>query len=139
MNPYELKQRQLDLINATNPAPDDYHTWIRSIDDILTFEEAVIECLEYDMGTVESDDLLDLLEDRTLICPDFDGNDAAAALDSGYVIVYSSYPIEDGVFVSTSYRIASDYAGSRGVYELEVALENVAWIDVTEGQYAKVQ
>lgn len=138
MDTYELKQRQLDIINATNPAPDDYHTWIRSIDDILTFEEAVIECLEYDMGPVNPNDLSEALEDCSLICPDFDGNDAAAALDSRYVNVYSSYPIEDGVFVSTSYRIASDYAGGGGVYELEVALEDVAWIDVSEGQYAKV-
>ena len=138
MDTYTLKQRQLDIINACNPAPDDYHTWIRSIDDILTFEEAVIECLEYEMGSVDPENLVEAVENCSLICPDFDGNDAADALESGYVNVYSSYPIEDGVFVSTSYRIASDYAGGGGVYELEEALEDVAWIDVSEGQYTKV-
>lgn len=28
------KKQQLQIINDTNPAPDDYHTWVRSTDDI---------------------------------------------------------------------------------------------------------
>lgn len=34
------KQLQYAIIQSTNPAPDDYHTWMRTIKDILTFEEA---------------------------------------------------------------------------------------------------
>ncbi len=33
------KQKQLDIILSTNPACDDLHTWIRTIEDILTFDE----------------------------------------------------------------------------------------------------
>ena len=35
----DYKEKQLNIILATNPAEDDLHTWIRTIEDILTFEE----------------------------------------------------------------------------------------------------
>ena len=38
---FSLKQKQLDIILKNNPVEDDYHTWIRSIDDIKTLEEAL--------------------------------------------------------------------------------------------------
>lgn len=46
---FSLKQKQLEIIQNTNPAEDIYHTWVRSIDDIKTFEEALndIDYKEY--------------------------------------------------------------------------------------------
>lgn len=35
------KQKQLDVIKKNNPAEDDVHTWIRSVDDIKTFQETL--------------------------------------------------------------------------------------------------
>ena len=35
----ELKQKQLETILTFNPMTDDYHTGIRTIDDIHTFQE----------------------------------------------------------------------------------------------------
>lgn len=115
-----LKQKQLEIIQKENPMTDDYHTGIRTIDDIKTFDETI-------------DD------DESFVWGDFSQEDAKKALEKGEVTVYSSYPIEQGVFVSTSKNQARDYAGSGKVYSKTVPLNEVAWINGDEGQYAKVE
>ncbi len=60
------------------------------------------------------------------------------ALNSGKIMVYSSYPIEQGIFVSPSKMEAESYSGTGKVYSKEVNLTDIAWIDPTQGQYAKV-
>lgn len=119
-----LKSKQLEVINKNNAAPDDYHTWIRSKDDIKTFDEAFFEEGEY-----------------SGFDPDFTENMAKESKKTGKVTVYSSYPIEDGVFVSPSKLEASQYAGGdeNKLYSKEVNINDVAWIDGAEGQYAKVE
>lgn len=119
-----LKSKQLEVINKNNAAPDDYHTWIRSEDDIKTFDEAFFEEREY-----------------SGFDPDFTENMAKESKKTGKVTVYSSYPIEDGVFVSPSKLEASQYAGGdeNKLYSKEVNINDVAWIDGAEGQYAKVE
>lgn len=54
------------------------------------------------------------------------------------ITIYSSKPIENGVFVSTSRVQAQEYAGGKGakVYERTVPLDYVAWISGDEGQFA---
>lgn len=37
------KEKQLQIILENNPVEDDVHTWVRNVDDIKTFEEAVEE------------------------------------------------------------------------------------------------
>ena len=120
--PENYKQQQLDIINKENPMTDDYHTGIRDVKDIQTYQEAV-----------NNDDSLD-----TGITPDFTGKDIQKALDTGKITVYSSYPIEQGVFVTPSKMEAQNYAGNNQVYSKEVNLNDVAWIDSLQGQYAKV-
>ena len=51
--------------------------------------------------------------------------------------MYSSYPIKNGTFVTPSKMEAMSYAGSNKVYSKVVSLDDVAWIDPTQGQYAK--
>ncbi len=114
-----LKKKQLEIIQKENPAPDDYHTWIRSQDDIKTFDEVI-------------DD------DESFVWGDFSKEDAKRALENGYITIYSSQPIKNGVFVSTSKNQASDYAGGRKIYQKQVPLQEVAWINGDEGQYAKL-
>lgn len=118
------KQQQLDIINKNNPADDDMHTWIRSTDDIKNFEEAFFEDGEY-----------------SGLDPDFTEKMANKAKETGKITVYSSYPIEQGVFVSPSVMEASQYAGgdSNKLYSKEVNINDIAWIDGAEGQYAKVE
>ena len=121
----ENKQKQLDIINATNPMWDDYHTGIRTIDDIRTWEE-VLELNDESEGQ--------------FVWGDFSRADAEQALKDGTITVYSSYPIKNGVFVSTSYIQAQEYAGGKNgkVYSKTIPLTNVAWINGDEGQYAEV-
>ena len=52
-------------------------------------------------------------------------------------MVYSSHPIKNGTFVTPSKMEAMSYASSDKVYSKVVSLYDVAWIDPTQGQYAK--
>ena len=98
---------------------DDYHVGIRDADDIKTFEEAMKDSESFFYG-------------------DFSLKDARKALKEGKVTVYSSKPIEQGGFVSTSKNMAKDYAGGGEVYSRRVDIDDIAWINGDEGQYAKV-
>ena len=113
------KEMQLDIILDTNPMLDDYHVGIRTIDDVKTFEEVASDG---DFGSYG----------------DFSHEQVKTALSTGRITVYSSKPIEQGNFVSTSYRMAKEYAGDDKVYSRTVPLSDVAWINGDEGQYAKV-
>jgi hypothetical protein len=118
------KNKQLEKINETNPAPNDYNTWIRKVEDIKTAEEA-----------------FKVAKDEGAMYPDFTEEQMQEALDSGEVTVYSSMPIKDGIFVSPSKMNAQEYSGGKGgkLYSKKVKLDDVAWIDEGEGQYASVK
>ena len=121
-----LKQQQLDIILNSNPAGNETATWIRKIDDIKTFEE-----------TLQDSDW-EGWEDSGFD-PDYTADMVREALDTGKIKVYSSYPIEQGIFVTPSKMEAESYSGTGKVYSKEISLEDVAWIDPTQGQYAKVE
>ena len=126
-NEIQDKKMQLSIILSSNPADDgnlSMHTWIRSIGDIHTFKEAMVE-----NGFTEDDDFT----------PDFKADDVRKALRSGYVTVYSSHRIKNGEFVTPSRMEAQNYAGSGRVYSLKVRLTDVAWIDNLQGQYARTR
>lgn len=116
-----LKERQMQVIQENNPAEDDYHTWIRSVEEIKTLQEALTdpEWAEYDEFN-----------------PDYSRAMAEEALESGEIEVFSSYPIEAGGFVTPSRMEAESYAGDGRVYSRRVPVTDVAWIDPTQGQYA---
>ena len=119
--PADRKAAQFDIIQQSNPFDAELggHTWIKSADDILTYQEAIDS-----FGGVED------------VTPDFRAADVQAALDSGEVTVYSSYPIEQGTFVTPSRMEAQSYAGDGAqVYSRRVPLSDVAWIDEVQGQY----
>lgn len=120
---FSLKQKQLDIILKNNPVEDDYHTWIRSIDDIKTLEEAL-----------NDGDWSDYDEFN----PDLTKQDIEEAINTGKITVYSSYPIEQGIFVSPSRMEAESYSANGKIYSKKVEINDVAWIDPTQGQYAKV-
>ena len=121
------KQKQLDIINRTNPAHDDYHTWIRTTDDIKTLQEAVDEIkaedADYNLSTY----------------PDVTDDMINEALQSGKITIYSSKPIKEGVFVSPSQMQAKDYAGGGRIYSKQVPINDVAWINTDEGMFAPVE
>lgn len=117
------KLLQNTIIQNTNPMLDEYHTGIRGVEDIYTFEETLKN------GDFEEGEDFD---------PDYTWSMAQTALKSGNIKVYSSYPIKQGVFVTPSKMEAMSYSGKGKIYEKTVNLDDVAWIDPTQGQYANV-
>ena len=103
---------------------DEEHVGIRSPKDIKTFDECV----------------RDAKADSAFSWGDYTKEDAVRDLKRNKIKIYSSYAIKNGVFVSTSYRQALDYAGNdpTKVHSKEVNPNRVAWINGDEGQYASV-
>ena len=120
----DLKARQFEIIQRTNPAPNDYQTWVRSTSDILTLGEALKQ------GVVDGE--CDEGDDFT---PDFSWSDAEAAIQSGKITVYSSHDIESGAWVTPSKMEAESYGGANSK---EVPIEDIAWVDPLQGMYAPV-
>lgn len=123
---FNLKEKQNEIIQNTNPMNNEYNTGIRNENDIRTWDEVLN---------------LDDDSEGQFAWGDYTREDALRDQEKGTVTVYSSYPIENGNFVSTSKIQAEEYAGGPGskVYSKEVPLNEVAWINGDEGQYAKVE
>lgn len=115
------KEEQFEVIQKNNPMTDDYHTGIRKPSDIKSATEAF-------KTSITDDDYA---------YPDFTKADGQKALETGKITVYSSKPIGQGGFVSPSKMMAQDYAGGGKVFSQTVSVDDVAWIDSNEGQYAK--
>ena len=79
------QEKQLDIIKQSNPMMDDIHTGIRDIDDIKTLNQVISDPSEEFFGA-----------------PDFTKNMAEKAVNDSSLTVYSSKPIENGVFVTPS-------------------------------------
>lgn len=102
---------------------------IRSVNDILTAKEALDLTQEQ----------LDNYEKEGYSYPDFTLKDGKAAIDSGYITVYSSKEIKPGVFVTPSKMMAADYAGDGTVYSKRIPVKDMAFINADEGNYAPVK
>lgn len=126
-NDKNLKAKQLEIIQNNNPDLDDYHTWIRSVEDIKTFQEAL-----------NDSDYKEYFDSGEDFDESYTNKMVRDALEKGSIRVYSSYPIKDGIFVTPSIMEAQSYSGDGKVYSKIVNLNDVAWIDPTQGQYAKV-
>lgn len=115
------KDRQFEIINENNPKDKSLgdHTWVESVDDIKTFDEAINS-------------------DEAGFTPDFTKEMADEALEKGEITVYSSKPIEDGAFVTPSKMEAEAYAGNGKVFEQTIKTDDVAWLDELQGQVAKI-
>ena len=103
----ELKQKQLETILTFNPMLDDYHTGIRTIDDIRTFQELYDEEI-LNGSTYDEFDLVVYDEPKSLYVPDIE-----EILKKGTITVYSSYPIKQGVFVTPSKVEVRSYSGGK--------------------------
>ena len=123
--PPSHRAMQLEIVLKTNPAPNDYLTWIRGEEDIVSFSEALDNC--------------GVLEDLCDLTPDFTADMIRKAIETNEITVYSSYPIEQGIFVTPSKMEAQAYAGDKTVFEKTVSLDKVAWIDELQGQFTDVE
>ena len=121
-----IKMAQFKVISEFNPAPNEYQTWIRKAEDIKTFNDTLKDNDWEDWEINGFDD-------------SYSAFDVENALKSGKIKVYSSHPIKQGVFVTPSYMEAYSYSGDGKVYSTVVDLDDIAWIDPTQGQYAPVK
>lgn len=114
------RQAQFELLQKTNPMRDDYHTGIRSPEEIYTLKNIVDS---YN-------------EDNNFTYPDFTLADAQKAIANGSIDVYGSKPIEPGAFATPSKMMATDYAGGGEIYTKNIPLEDFAFIESgDEGNY----
>lgn len=120
----DYKKMQCDMIQKNNPAQDDLHTWIRKPEDIKTWDEIYKLYKEGD-GDQET-------------TPDFKDKDIEEVNKSRKITVYSSKNIKKGIFVTPSKMEAKSYAGSSQVDMKIVNVDDIAWIDILQGQYAPV-
>lgn len=124
INDDKRKEMQLEIIKKNNAMTDDYHTGIRTKEDIKSATEAFKTKID---------------DDEDYLYPDFSKADGLKALETGKITVYSSKEIKDGGFVSPSKMMAKDYAGSGKIYEITVDIKDIAWIDSNEGQFAPIK
>lgn len=125
------KQQQLEIIQKSNPMRDDVHTGIRTVDDIQTFKEA------YKTAKKEANDGG---WEEYASYPDITNEMIENSLKTGEITVYSSNDIKNGTFVTPSYEQALEYTGNDNskVKSKKVKVDDVAWINLDEGQYAKI-
>lgn len=120
----EYKKMQCDMIKKYNPAEDDYHTWIRKPEDVMTWDEVYKEQMdEYPNDNPTPDYTSDMVQDIN---------------KTRKVTVYSSKEIKKGIFVTPSRMEAENYAGSKKVFAKTMSVDDIAWIDIIQGQYAPV-
>lgn len=129
MNPRTEMHRgeQMRTVTRENPMLDDYHTGIRSREDVKSYDEILKEAESAHK------------EFGSLTYPDMDINMLREAGRTGMITVYSSKPIEPGNFVTPSRMNAEDYSGGGNIYTKRVPVGDVAWISEDEGQFAPVE
>lgn len=112
-----FKEKQFERIQQHYQPKESWQPKVTSAEQILTAEEALLE----------ADAMMDFEY------PDFTMMDASKALMSGKITVYSTQPISNGTFVSTSKMFMSSYAGANEVTERQVALEDISWLSTNTG------
>lgn len=129
MNPRTEMRRgeQMRTVTRKNPMQDDYHTGIRSREDVKSYDEILKEAESAHK------------EFGSLTYPDMDIDMLREAGRTGMITVYSSKPIEPGNFVTPSRMNAEDYSGGGKIYTKRVPVGDVAWISEDEGQFAPVE
>lgn len=100
-----MKQKQNEIIQKNNPVADNLHTWIRKSEDIKTFEE-----------TLQDNDYKEYYDNGDDFDESYTADMAKKALKTGKITVYSSYPINQGTFVSPSKMEAESYSSTGKVY-----------------------
>lgn len=123
MNNDSHKAKQLENIQNNNPVHDDYHTWIRSVEDIKTFQEAL-----------NDGDYKEYFDSGEDFDENYTNKMVRDAIEKGCIRVYNSYPIKEGIFVTPSIIEAQSYSGDGRVYSKTVNINDVVWIDPTQGQ-----
>lgn len=121
----DVRQKQWEIIQKTNPKWEGTNsTWIDTPEDVKTFHEVNHKDSDYPFNEDYSDD--------------WTVKDKINVEATGKITVYSSYPIEDGNWVTPSKEEGLSYAGSGKLYSATMDPRDIAWVDAGQGQVAHI-
>lgn len=121
----DVRQKQWEIIQKTNPKEEGTNsTWVDKPEDAKTFYEVNHKDSDYPFNENYSDD--------------WTVRDKMNVEATGKITVYSSYPIEDGNWVTPSKEEGLSYAGSGKLYSATMDPRDIAWVDAGQGQVAHI-
>lgn len=121
----DVRQKQWEIIQKTNPKEEGTNsTWVDKPEDAKTFYEVNHKDSDYPFNENYSDD--------------WTVKDKMNVEATGKITVYSSYPIEDGNWVTPSKEEGLSYAGSGKLYSATMDPRDIAWVDAGQGQVAHI-
>ena len=121
----DVRQKQWEIIQKTNPKEEGTNsTWVDKPKDAKTFYEVNHKDSDYPFNENYSDD--------------WTVKDKMNVEATGKITVYSSYPIEDGNWVTPSKEEGLSYAGSGKLYSATMDPRDIAWVDAGQGQVAHI-
>lgn len=121
----DVRQKQWEIIQKTNPKEEGTNsTWVDKPEDAKTFYEVNHKDSDYPFNENYSDD--------------WTVKDKMNVEATGKITVYSSYPIEDGNWVTPSKEEGLSYAGSGKLYSATMDPRDIAWADAGQGQVAHI-
>ena len=121
----DVRQKQWEIIQKTNPKEEGTNsTWVDKPEDAKTFYEVNHKDSDYPFNENYSDD--------------WTVKDKMNVEATGKITVYSSYPIEDGNWVTPSKEEGLSYAGSGKLYSATIDPRDIAWVDAGQGQVAHI-
>lgn len=121
----DRKKEQFEIINESNRMRNDSRAGILNADNILSFREAIDIAKADNNGKISS-------------YPDVPNSVFDKAMRSGFITVYGSEPIENGVFVTPSMIGARMDSDDGKVFSKVVSINDVAWLNSDEGQFADI-
>lgn len=121
----DVRQKQWEIIQKTNPKEEGTNsTWVDKPEDAKTFYEVNHKDSDYPFNENYSDD--------------WTVKDKMNVEATGKITVYSSYPIEDGNWVTPSKEEGLSYAGSGKLYSATMDPRDIAWVNAGQGQVAHI-
>ena len=121
----DVRQKQWEIIQKTNPKEEGTNsTWVDKPEDAKTFYEVNHKDSDYPFNENYSDD--------------WTVKDKMNVEATGKITVYSSYPIEDGNWVTPFKEEGLSYAGSGKLYSATMDPRDIAWVDAGQGQVAHI-
>lgn len=121
----DVRQKQWEIIQKNNPKEEGTNsTWVDKPEDAKTFYEVNHKDSDYPFNENYSDD--------------WTVKDKMNVEATGKITVYSSYPIEDGNWVTPSKEEGLSYAGSGKLYSATIDPRDIAWVDAGQGQVAHI-
>lgn len=141
-----VKQKQLEIIQKTNPAPNEYSTWVRTVEDIKTLAETledddiapVRKDIEPARVTAESSNKItpqldDIAPVRNMSNTQSGQNKNTAQSGAGYSVEYESTDVNDEILKKLKKIETKQHKANEKVYFDDVSSETAQQIEKIVG------